>query len=369
MATPDVVVVGGGIIGAACARALAAAGASVDIVDSGAEAGIATQASAGMLAPLAETRREDPVVGLAVRARDLYRDLVPALEDETGVEIHLSTNGILKVAFSEAEEDAARAAIAWQRQQGLNSEWLTAGELADRAPGVSEEARGALLAPEDGALEPLGLLEGLLVSATKRGARLVRDTRVTGILREGDRTTGVRTEAGDRPAGAVVIAAGAWAGRLAGLPRPLSVEPIRGQMLAFARPDGDPGVILYGGQGYVLCRGDEMIAGSTMEHAGFDPSVTADGRVIVHEKAARLIPALADATPRRAWAGLRPMTPDGNAIVGPDPKLANLFYAAGHGRNGVLFAGFTGDLIAAIYGGQPIEYDLSPLDPARFWQI
>lgn len=369
MATPDVIVVGGGIIGAACARALATAGAAVEIVDSGAEAGIATQASAGMLAPLAETRSDDPVVGLAVRARDLYRALVPTLEDETGVRIGLRTDGILKVAFTEEEEDAARAAIAWQRQQGLNSEWLTAGELSQRAPGVSPDARGALLAPEDGALEPLSLLEGLLVSAAKRGARLVRDTRVTAVLRDSTRVTGVRTESGDRLAGTVVVCAGSWAGHIAGLPRPLSVQPIRGQMLAFARPEGDPGVILYGGRGYVLCRGGELLAGSTMEHAGFDPSVTPDGRATVHAKAARLIPALADASPQRAWAGLRPVTPDGNPIIGWDPSLDGLLYAAGHGRNGILFAGFTGDLIAALYTQSPIEYDLSPLDPARFWQF
>ena len=369
MATPDVLVVGGGIIGAACARALAAAGATVEIVDSGAEAGIATQASAGMLAPLAEAPQDDPIMGLGVRARDLYRDLVPAIQNETGVNVHLSTDGILKVAFTEEEEDAARDAIAWQRQQGLNSEWLTAGELVDRAPGVSPDARGALLAPEDGALEPLSLLEGLLVSAARHGARLVRATRVLEVLRDGDRVRGVRTSAGDHPAGTVVLCAGAWAGRIGGLPRPLSVEPIRGQMVAFPRPAGDRGVILYGGGGYVLCRGDELLAGSTMEHAGFDPSVTADGRATVHAKAARLMPALANATPGRAWAGLRPVTPDGNPIVGKDPTLRGLLYATGHGRNGILFAGLTGDLIASLHMGTPIEYDLSPLDPGRFWQF
>ncbi|MEX0690588.1 MAG: glycine oxidase ThiO [Gemmatimonadales bacterium] len=369
MATPDVLVVGGGIIGAACARALAVAGASVEIVDSGTEPGIATQAAAGMLAPLSETQRDDPVLGLAVRARDGYRTLVPTLEEEAGVSVHLETDGILKVAFTEAEEDSARAAVAWQRQQGLNSEWLTASELRERAAGVSPDARGALLAPEDGSLEPLSLLEALLVSATKRGATLVRGTQVTGLQREGQRVTGVHTSAGDRTAGAVVIAAGAWAGKLMGLPRPLSVEPIRGQMLAFDRPNDEFCTILYGAGGYVLCRGDELLAGSTMEHAGFDSTVTTAGRTTVHAKAARLIPRLADATPRRAWAGLRPVTPDGNAIVGKDPDVQGLYYAAGHGRNGVLFAGLTGEVIASLYTGHSTEYDLTPLDPARFWQF
>jgi glycine oxidase len=368
---PDVLVVGGGIVGAAVARALAVDGYAVEIVDSGKEPGIATQASAGMLAPLAESDPEEPLLGLAVRGRDLYRQLAPALEEETGVSLGLWLDGVLKVAFTEDDESAGKGAVAWQRQRGLGTEWLTAGELTERCPGISPEARGAALAPEDGALEPLAALEALLVSAAQRGARIVRGERVTGLEVADRRVTGVRTDAGLRPAGAVVVAAGAWSGRLEHLPRPLSVEPVRGQMLAYEWPTDEPPAIVYTGRGYVLRRGGEAIVGSTMEHAGFNAAVTPEGRDRVAHVGARAYPALAGASPHRAWAGLRPGTPDGRPIIGADPDVPNLWYATGHGRNGILLAAVTGELIAFLFGGgagNGLEYDLAPVRPDRFWK-
>jgi glycine oxidase len=372
MTTPDVLVVGGGIVGASVARAVAAAGHRVEIVDSGAEPGIATQASAGMLAPLVEAHEGDGLIGLTVRGRDRYRELAPVLREESGVDVGLWLDGVLRLAFTEAEEAQGRGAVAWQRQQGLNSEWLSAGELRNRCPGLSPDARGALLAPEDGALEPLATLEAMLVSAARHGARLVRGDPVIAIETEAGRVTGARTRSGRRPAGAIVIAAGAWSGRIGGLPRPLSVEPVRGQMLAYDWPADEPSSIVFGGAGYVLRRGDEALVGSTMEFAGFDPATTENGRTHLEVTAASLYPALAGAEIRRTWAGLRPCTPDGYPIIGPDPDRPNLWYATGHGRNGVLLAAVTGEIIAHLVSGNPIdqlEMDLTPVRPSRFWQF
>jgi glycine oxidase len=344
----------------------------VEIVDSGAEPGIATQASAGMLAPLVEMREKDALIGLTVRGRDLYRELAPVLRDESGVDVGLWLDGVLRVAFTEAGETQCRGAVAWHRQQGLNSEWLSPGELRSRCPGLSPEARGALLAPEDGALVPLAALEALLVSAARHGARLVRGEPVIGLDTEEGRVTGVRTRAGHRPAGAVVIAAGAWSGRIGGLPRPLSVEPVRGQMLAYPWPANEPPAIVFGREGYVVRRADEALVGSTMEFAGFDPATTDEGRAHLAATAAGLYPALADAGATRTWTGLRPCTPDGYPVIGPDADCANLWYATGHCRNGVLLAAVTGEIIAHLVSGNPIEQlemDLTPVRPSRFWRF
>lgn len=372
MTTPDVLVVGGGIVGAAVARALAVAGHRVEIVDSGEEPGIATRASAGMLAPLVETNETDSLIGLTVRGRDLYRELAPALRDETGVDIGLWLDGVLRLASTEAEEAQGRGAVAWHRQQGLNSEWLSPGELRDRCPGLSPDVRGALLAPEDGAVDPLATLEALLVGAARHGARLVRGEAVIGIETEDGRVTGVRTRSGHRPAGAVVIAAGAWSGRLGGLPRPLSVEPVRGQMLAYEWPEDEPRAIVFGRGGYVLHRSDEALVGATMEFAGFDSTASDAGRSYLEATAARIYPTLAATGPRRTWTGLRPCSPDGYPIIGPDPERPNLWYATGHCRNGVLLAPVTGEIITHSLSGNPIEQlemDLTPVRPSRFWRF
>jgi len=372
MTAPDVIVVGGGIVGAAVARALAMAEVTVEIVDSGAEPGIATPASAGMLAPLIEAHDSDALLGMAVRGRDLYRELAPALAEEAGVDIGLWLDGVIKLACAESEETAGRGVVASHRQQGLNVEWLSAGEVRERCPGILSEVRGGLLAPEDGAVEPLAVLEGLLVSATRRGARVTRGEQVIAVEASEGQVTGVRTAKGLRPAGAVVIAAGSWSGRIGGYPRPLSVEPVRGQMLAYPWPADEPGAVVFGAGGYVLRRGTEAYVGATMEFAGFDADTTEPGRTQLAEVAARLYPALRDAPIQRAWAGLRPCTPDGKPILGQDAVYPNLWYATGHGRNGILLAPITGEVVAHLLQGYPseqLEIDLTPLRPSRFWQF
>ena len=372
MTAPDVIVVGGGIVGAAVARALAMAEVSVEIVDSSAEVGLATPASAGMLAPLVEAHESDALLGFAVRGRDLYRDLAQGLADGAGVDIGLWLDGVIKLACTEAEETAGRSLVASHRQQGLNAEWLSAGEVRERCPGIKSDVRGGLLAPEDGAVEPLAVLEGLLVTATQRGARVTRGEQVLAVEASDGRVTGIRTAKGQRPAGAVVIAAGSWSGRIGGLPRPLSVEPVRGQMLAYAWPADEPGAIVFGGGGYVLRRGAEALVGATMEFAGFDAATTEPGRSHLAEVAARLYPALRDAPIQRTWAGLRPCTPDGKPIIGQDAVYPNLWYATGHGRNGVLLAPITGEVVAHLIMGYPseqLEINLTPLRPSRFWQF
>ena len=122
MTQPDVLIVGGGVVGAACARALARRGATVTVVEAGPRPGSASLAAAGMLAPLAEAGPEDPMLGIAVRARDLYAELAPALLDETGIDIGLQKDGILEVAFNEEEVSAVRKEVAWQRQSGFTAE-------------------------------------------------------------------------------------------------------------------------------------------------------------------------------------------------------------------------------------------------------
>lgn len=367
MATADVIVVGGGIVGAACARGLATRGVAVTLIDFGKHPGVATQAAAGMLAPFAEAVPEDPLLALNVRARDFYTQLVPQLEEETDVQVGLWLDGIYQIAFTEAEASEARAAIAWQRQSGFSPDWLSAEELRERVPGVGPDAIGAVVAPEDGALDPAALHEALLASAQAHGARMIRGVEVQRLLTADDRVTGVETAAETYETGAVILAAGCWSGAIVGTPRPVSVHPIRGQMVSLEWPKDEPPAIMYGGGCYVLKRGSEAIAGSTMEHVGFDAGVTDEGITRILSAIARIYPALTRARELSRWAGLRPSTPDGRPILGRDPTMENLWYATGHGRNGILLAGLTGELIGQLYTGEPVEHELAPMDPGRFW--
>jgi glycine oxidase len=320
-----------------------------------------------MLAPLAEAGPEDPMLGLAVRARDYYAELGPALVEEVGIDIGVHYGGILEVAFSEDEVVGVKKEVAWHRQCGFAAEWLSANELHELAPGIAPEALGAAYAPEDGALNPLALLQALAKSAREAGAEFYRGEEVKELLIDGSTVRGVRTTVTNHEAEVVLVAGGAWSGQIAGLPRPLSVRPVRGQMASMIWPEGCPKMIVYGAGGYVMPQAGGAVAGSTMENAGFEVTVTEAGLDHIRSVVNLLLPELGDVLFSRTWVGLRPCTPDGRPIIGPDPYFSGLWYATGHGRNGILLAGYTGELVAQLHFNDEIELDLNPISPARFW--
>lgn len=362
-ASPHVAVIGGGVIGVACARAAALRGLRVTLLAPGPDPAAASGASAGMLAAQIETS-DEYMLPLAVRARDFYDDLATALKDTTGSGIGLLHAGIATLALDEERAAALYELVAEQRQAGLRCDWLDAAELQERWPGIAA-AQGALFAPEDGCLDPIALRTALLADARRLGVQVLPET-ARRVALAGGRVTGVATDRGAVPAEHVVLAAGVWSPRIEGLPRELPVEPIRGQIVATDWPAGLPAAILFHGHGYLLPRGFEAILGSTMESAGFDARTTAEGIAEIRSGAERLCPALAGLPTRRAWAGLRPVTPDGRPILGPDPDVAGLWYATGHGRNGILLAGITGEIIGDLLATGHTDVDIGALSAARF---
>src|SRR5437899_7218336 len=186
----DVAIVGGGAVGAACARSAAARGLHVAIFEPGPDPAAASPASAGMLAPQIEPL-DDALVGLSVRARDLYEPLAPALRETTGMEIGFWRAGIAAVAFDDATADRLKEEAARQRQAGLRCDWLDGTEVRERWPGAAPDGLGALFAPEDGAVDPQALARACLADARRLGAALqpeqverieVANGRATGVI-------------------------------------------------------------------------------------------------------------------------------------------------------------------------------------------
>lgn len=351
-------------MGAACGRELASTGRKVLILEAGGHCGQAWRAAAGMLAPQIEADASDAVLPLSLAGRDHYRSLAAALKGAVGIDLGLWQEGIARVAATGGEAEELQVKVAWQASQGLSCEWLEPAEVRRRWPWLAPTA-GALWAPRDGALDPDRLVHGLLADAQRLGAVLAPD-RATGLRRTAEGINGVSGAAGTYNAGCVVVAAGAWSGQLQGLPRPIPVRPVRGQMAALPWPTDIARAIVYHKDCYLLARGGEAVIGSTMEEAGFNPEVTSAGLARIFGATMSLCPSLLRAKVRRTWAGLRPMTPDGLPILGPEPLLEGLWYATGHGRNGILLAGITGVVMRQLMdGGKPVV-DLQAFTADRF---
>lgn len=365
-AGPDVLVIGAGLVGASCARALAAAGRRVLLLERG-DAGMeASSAAAGMLAPQIEAEPGAPTLALGIAARERYPALAAALRRDTGIDVGHRATGIALVAFDAARAVELRAAAAHQRAAGLPAEWLDRPALAARHPGIGPAALGACLAPRDGAVDNQALVRAVLRDALRLGAELRERTTVWELVVRSGHVSAVVTEHGSLEAPTVVLAAGSWSPQLVGLPRPLPIEPVRGQIAVVDWPVGEPPAVLFGRGAYVVERHGLAILGSTMERAGYVKATTPAGLEHIFAEAGALLPALRERPVHETWAGLRPVTPDGDPIIGRDPEVANLLYATGHGRGGILLGPLTGEIIRDLVVDGATQWDIAPYAVSRF---
>jgi len=370
--SPDVVVIGGGVIGLTIARALAHRGAGeICLIERASLGHEASFAAAGMLAPQAEANSQDDFFRLACQSRDLYPDFASSLYDETGIDVELDTTGTLYMALTYHDLVEIEKRYEWQTAAGLEVEKLTASQALQLEPCISQSVRGALRFPRDLQVENRRLLSALANSVAKLGVTVLSGTTVESVKIERDEVRGVHTLRGFISCPNVVVAAGTWSSLLKlsqpSEKRAMMVDPVRGQMISFdARPQLTRHVI-YSPRGYIVPRRDgRLLAGSTSEHAGFAKQVTAGGISAILQHAQEISPSVSALPIVDTWAGLRPRAPDSLPVLGPCDEIGGLFYATGHYRNGILLAPVTGELIAeAVVTGVSSPL-LGPFSPSRF---
>jgi glycine oxidase len=343
---PDVVIVGAGVVGAACAWELAGAGLAVTVVERGQPGGEASGASAGLLSAVSGARA-DAAGELARTSRELHGPLAAALREETGVDVEHETGGHLELCLSETEAESARRLAADPRLAGSGLAFLDPDELRRREPAVAPAAAGALALPGNGWVHPGRLVAALVRGAARRGARFLLGEPVAGLAVAGDRVVGVRGPGiGALGAGTVVLAAGAWSGGLAGAPPGLATRPVKGQMLALGHVPPLIHHVLLREEIYLVPRASgECLVGATVEEGREDRAVTAGGLAWLLGEALAAVPGLAGCPVVRTWAGLRPGSPDGAPVVGPWPGRPGLAVATGHFRSGILLAPVTARLV------------------------
>jgi len=360
--------VGGGAIGCAIAYYLSRAGVRATVLDRRRLGMEASNAAAGMLAPLSEAHGLGPMLDLSLASLRIFPTLAPELHEATGIDLEYRLTGILRVAFTPQEAAELRRRLEWQRPLGLPLEWLDETMLWELEPRLSPRVLAGVLSEDEGRVSNQNMTLAFARAAAAAGATLRERTPVTSLITSNGRATAVRTPEGRVAAGHVVLAAGAWTGRLArrhGLEVP--VRPMRGQMLALGGMVTPIRTIVWGPRGYLVPRANGLVfAGATVEDVGFRPRTTLRGLREVRRAAIGMVPQLTHAHAQFTWAGLRPASADELPILGPLPGLDNVTVASGHYRNGILLAPVTGRLIAqAIIDGRPSEA-LAPFSPARF---
>jgi glycine oxidase len=356
----DVAVIGAGVIGLTIAWRAAQRGMRVTLLDRGEPGGGASWVAAGMLAPVTEARlTELPLLELGVASARLYSDLVLELREQTGIDPGYERCGTLVVARDRDDAEALERELEVHRRLGLPVARLRPSEARRLEPALAPTTRLALEVEDDHAIDPRRLTAALVRACAQSGVELRTSTPVESI----------EQLAADQ----VVVAAGAWADALGGIPDEarVPIHPVKGQLLRLHDPAG-PGLlrrVLRTGGGYLVPRGDgRYVLGATMEERGFDTTVTAGAMFELLRDAIEVVPGVSELVVDELVAGLRPATADGLPAIGPG-SLKGLHWAVGHYRNGILLAPITAQLILSALEGEELPAVAAPFAPARFTSV
>ncbi|MCX5330056.1 FAD-binding oxidoreductase [Streptomyces sp. NBC_00140] len=373
--TCDVVVVGAGMVGAACALYAARAGLDVIIVDRGPVAGGTTGAGEGNL--LVSDKEPGPELDLALLSGRLWADLA----EELGEAVEYEAKGGVVVASAPDGLAALERFADTQRAAGVVAETVVGDGLYDLEPHLAPGLPGGVLYPQDCQVMP-ALAAAHLVRAS--GARLFTGRTVTDVLLTPDGAVcGVRTDRGDIHAPAVVNAAGTWGAELAALAGTrLPVLPRRGFVLVteplprmvrhkvyaadYVADVASDSAALQTSPVVEGTAAGPVLIGASRERVGFDRSFSLPVLRALAAGATRLFPFLTDVRAMRAYLGFRPYMPDHLPAIGPDPRVPGLHHACGHEGAGIGLATGTGQLIAQALTAKTPELDLTPFRPDRF---
>jgi len=415
----EVLVIGGGIIGASCAYYLARDGRAVTLIereDAVCPVGASSYANAGLVMPsdpyplpspgvlgqgmkwlldsssplyikprpspalvrwllsFAAASREGPMRRGMPVLRALGVEGLKAFDEicaSGSLDAGYKHTGILSLYLTQGALESASAGVAPMKESyGVEAEVWDSKAVHECVPAALPGVVGGVFTAEDGHIEPRRLTRGLTRMAEEQGATVLTATEAIGFTRQGRRVTGLMTTRGPMRAETVVLASGVWSGRLArGLRVSLPLEPAKGYSITVRRPEGVPGdLALYLPEGHACVTpfGDGLRFAGTLELSGMNDRVLTNRVAAIRRGAGRYFAGVDSSPPLELWRGLRPMTPDGLPMIGRAAAYDNLIVAAGHNMNGIMYGPITGKLVAEVIGGRQPSVDLSLLQPDRF---
>ena len=357
----DVVICGGGVLGAALAYELAGRGARPLLIESRAIASGASGKAAGLLSPASDARAVGPLGELWRASLARHHALVGELAAQGAGGYGFEESPSLLITADAAEAQTLRATAPAQ--------WLEPDEVRARCAWIDGPIEGGVLREASAEIDPAAFTRALIQAAETRGAR-VQHRRVTGLSLNGRSVTGVRLDS--QTSCARPRSCWPWVPGRAQLPnglgRRVPITPLKGQILRLRLPPAAAETRFSDTDGnYMARKADGLVyVGTTEERVGFDETPTAEARDRILRQAGRFVSAVSQAEVVKQTACLRPLSPDGLPILGAAPGLPGAFIATGHGRAGLLLGPGSAAALAAQITGESPAFDLTPFDPARF---
>lgn len=362
----DVAIAGGGVIGGAMALELARAGLRVAVFDRQKPGQEASWASAGIISPAPENPGMFATVELGKRSAALYPEFVAQVEEISGQSTGYRPKGTLEALFSHDAKAELSTIIAVHHGLGLKAEALRAEDARELEPALSDEIEAAILRPDEASVDPRALTAALLEAAQRSGTEISSGNGAKAIWREGKRCRGLTLQNEKVEAKWTIVAAGCFSGTIEGAAAYAPVRPAKGQMAALRADDLEIERVLWSEKIYIVPRDDgRVLAGATLEYAGFDKRVTAGGLERILSAAIELAPGLKNARMEETWAGLRPDSADHLPILGPT-DVDGLLMATGHFRSGITLAPVTARLMREWITEQKVSVDWERFSPMRF---
>ena len=357
--TPDITIIGGGIIGLLTAREFIKAGATVTIIEKNELGRESSWAGGGILLPLYPWRQPDAITRLVIQSLKLYPALASQLTAETLIDPEWTPCGLLIVK----NPDIA-AAVNWCDANGI----LYRPADADFFDTLNTIPDQPLWLPEIAQARNPRLVKSLKQDLINKGVTLLEHCELTSINLTKNRITAIDTTSGQFAVNQLIIAAGAWTGKLfaASTGDAPKIAPVKGQMLLFdAEPKTLSHMVLDGDQYLIPRRDGKILAGSTVEEDDFNKTTTAEARDRLTAFAVDLLPSLKDFPVVNHWAGLRPGTDHGIPYINKHPEIGNLYINAGHFRNGLAMGPASAQLLVDLVLNRPTAVAPEPYQLSR----
>ena len=361
--TPDITIIGGGVIGLLTAREFINAGATVTLIEKNRLGQESSWAGGGILLPLYPWRQADAISRLTLQSLKLYPTLASQLLADTGKDPEWTPCGLLITKNPDISE-----AINWCKTHNIAFQPADADFFID----LNTLPNNPLWLPEIAQARNPRLVKSLIQDLTNKGVTIHEDCELRGLKLDRNNITHVNTSTGTLSVKQLIISAGAWTGSLFKdlFPEILThipeVAPVKGQMLLFdAHPNLLRTIVLDGDQYLIPRRDGKILAGSTVEQDHFNKKTTTIARDRLTDFALTLLPTLKKAPLIHHWAGLRPGTQEGIPYIDKHPDINNLSINAGHFRNGLVMGPASAQLMVDLILNRPTAVAPEPYKLSR----